>query len=458
MIVTPGVGFEPAAKPKSSEPTDPRRPGPAFAAPGTFVASGPAEVGLGATGSQVGFPGAMGLGGKGAGGIPQPASESPLAPSRASFTGPKAAKAAPLPKRPKGRWFVTAIMLAFVGGLCGLVWQLFLRYEAYGVVEGRVIRVAAPWEGVVRSVHVREGDRVQAGQSLLLIENVADQQRLARLSDELRIAQADLEAKSAELRLNSQLRGDLRYKAQAEYFQTWGALLQEESRLADLQVQRDRLERLHKTKAVSEAELESVRLQLAGQQAKLAKLKAAVGEMQKRVDNSVSDADEEGRELRPKLIRIETLQAEINRLRQQIEQGQIRAPAGGLVIRSEHFAGERLDPAAPAVQLLEQDSLEVVLYLRQSQADALRAGQRVQVLVEPGATAIECLVRRISDQFTTAPKAIERHYLQDEHLLSVHLEPCEKAARDQLRLGGVVRLPRDFVRTLETSAAPEPTP
>src|SRR5947209_15875109 len=78
----------------------------------------------------------------------------------------------PLPKRPKGRWFV-AVMLA---GICAFafysVWSSFFRYEAYGVVTGRVIDVSPAWEGVVRSILVPDGEKVEQGQVVMVVDSV----------------------------------------------------------------------------------------------------------------------------------------------------------------------------------------------------------------------------------------------------------------------------------------------
>src|SRR5262249_17936487 len=67
----------------------------------------------------------------------------------------------PLPKRPKGRWFIGLLLLAVCGFIGYKVWDSYFRYQAYGTVEGRIIQVSPPWDGVVKYVHVREGETVR---------------------------------------------------------------------------------------------------------------------------------------------------------------------------------------------------------------------------------------------------------------------------------------------------------
>src|SRR5262245_6290656 len=84
-----------------------------------------------------------------------------------------AARPTPLPKRPKGRWFVGLILLGFCGSAGYQVWQAYFRFQAYGTVTGRTVQVSSPWDGVVRYLHVRPGDKVRQGQLLLTLDNLA---------------------------------------------------------------------------------------------------------------------------------------------------------------------------------------------------------------------------------------------------------------------------------------------
>jgi multidrug resistance efflux pump len=374
---------------------------------------------------------------------PPPASSTAPTTSRSAWGSatPTPARPTPLPKRSKGRYFVAAILITLIGFLSLALWNLFLRYDGYGVVEGRVIKISAPWDGLVRSLDAREGERVSPGDVLLTVESAVDQAELASAEDELRMAQAELHARSAELRLAAQLRGDLRHKAQAEFYEVYGTLLQEQSRLADLVARLDRKSELYRRSAISAEEVETARLEEQGQRSKVEKLRSALDELKRRVSLANEPLDEEDG-LKPKLIRIEVIEAKISRLREKMASGRVRSPVAGRVIRRLRFTGERVDGAGPILELLEDDSLLVVVYLPHSKATALRPGQQLTVVTDVGGRQVTCTVERIADRLEMAPPALVRYYNPNEVLLPVYLRPL--AADSALRLGGVVRLPRSW--------------
>ena len=93
----------------------------------------------------------------------------------------------------------------------------FLRYQAYGVVTGRVVQLSPPWNGELTAFHVREGDAVRQGQPLLTMDNAEMRQRLSALGDELVSAQADLEAEAAKIKWQAAFHLDQGKSGQARY-------------------------------------------------------------------------------------------------------------------------------------------------------------------------------------------------------------------------------------------------
>ena len=147
----------------------------------------------------------------------------PAAPTR------PAPRPTPLPKRPKGKLFTGSLLLLLCSGIGYFLWDWQLRYQAHGVVTGRVLQVSPPWAGNVCTLQVREGDIVRQGQLLVTFSNIAQEQRIAEAADELKLAQATLDAQVSELRWQSQLRGDRNQKALGEYYEMWGELLNQRS-------------------------------------------------------------------------------------------------------------------------------------------------------------------------------------------------------------------------------------
>jgi multidrug resistance efflux pump len=133
---------------------------------------------------------------------------------------PPVAVATP-PRAPKGRFFVVGMVLTLLSFGAFRVWDSFFRYTAFGVIDGRTVEVSAPVPGLVRYVHVREGDQVRQGDLLLTLDQHELELRLGRLDDQWRLTQAKLEAEmsSAQWRV-AQYLIDF-HEAATEYRDKW---------------------------------------------------------------------------------------------------------------------------------------------------------------------------------------------------------------------------------------------
>ena len=92
-------------------------------------------------------------------------------------------------KRAKGSGFFAFLFLAafLVAGYA--VWTSFLQFQAYGIIEGRVISVAAPWDGNIANWQVRDGDLIEQGDIIATMSNLDMEHELAALGDELKMSQ-----------------------------------------------------------------------------------------------------------------------------------------------------------------------------------------------------------------------------------------------------------------------------
>ena len=283
----------------------------------------------------------------------EPSGAGPAAPSssvptaeplpRSSRSFAPAVKPTPLPKRSKGRLLVGAVMSATLGILGYFVWDTWFRYEALGTVVGRVVQVSSPLAGTVESTRVRQGDVVRQGEPLATVRNLELQHRLAASGDQLRIAQATLEAELAKLRWRSHTLGSDNRKAMAEYYEVWGTFLSEQAKLADLELKLQRARILAEREAISAGEHDTIRLETEGQRAKVEKLAVAVEAMRHRAELDAQLDETEAAQLKPLTAATETLPSEIERLRLQVDQGEIVAPVDGRIIARQHYAGEYVD-------------------------------------------------------------------------------------------------------------------
>jgi multidrug resistance efflux pump len=359
----------------------------------------------------------------------------------------------PLPQRPRGRWFVGLFLVLFCGAVGKQVWDAFFRFQAYGSVTGRALQVSPMWDGVVRSIHVREGEEVRQGQLLVSVESLELKHRHAQLGDDLRVAQATLDGEVAKLKWQAALHLDQGKGAQALYYEAHGELLREQAKLEQLNASLRRAGQSLAQHAVAPEDYDQIRYTRQGQEQKIAQLKKSVEELRQRMEQARSlrptkggsgdsIADYGGDHLKPFLARIEALHAERGRVQEQMEQGEIRAPVNGVVLKVAHFAGERCKAGDLLVTLLEESSLEVVLYVPQQAGDQFTEGSTVDLLVEPMARPLSGTVVRCGATLEPAPEHLKRHYPEGQHLLPVYVRPGEEAERWlALRVGATVRLP-----------------
>lgn len=359
----------------------------------------------------------------------------------------------PLPKRPKGRWFIGMLLVALCGIIAYSVWSSFFRYQAYGTVTGHLIQVSPTWEGDLRYLQAREGDVVRQGQLLFSVDNIELRQRHAQLGDEIRVAQANLDAESAKLKWQSAFGLDQSRGAMTTYYQAWGNLLREQARLDELRTDLRRAEILWPSRAISQAELQQYQYATQGQTELVAKLKVALDELKPRAeqvdsllksDSKLSTGLEQTgyEQLKPQLRKIEALEAERGRIQERLDLGLVRAPANGLVVKVFRFTGERCKSGEPVVSLLEEGTLQVVLYMPQKASTVVAPGDEMKLVLEPYPEPLTCHVQRLGEQFEPAPEQIKRHYYEGERLLPIYLQPSSEVTRWMaLRTGGVVKLP-----------------
>jgi len=343
--------------------------------------------------------------------------------------------------RPQGRLVVAAILLVCVVSVSYFLWSTFLRDAAYGVVTGKVTALSPPWSGTLTAVYVFAGDKVRQGDVLAIVDDPELRATLDRLGDEMRAAQAQLDAQAALLSLAARERGNAAQETRANYYNLRGELLAEQSRYDELSSKLARRQALAKRHAYSEEEIESLQFVTQGLAAKIENLQQAAVALETRLKN-LPNNDRDVAQLKPWLAKIENYQAEIRRLREKQRRGTVRAPVGGTVVDVSCHVGERATPEQPLLELLPVDSLELVLYVKQNQAQTYRIGQQAEVIIEPISEPIVCQVTRIGQRFEKPQSHVAGRYRPEEKLLPIYLTPTtDLPAEITLRLGSTVRLP-----------------
>jgi|UniRef100_A0A7C3HHF0 RND family efflux transporter MFP subunit len=226
----------------------------------------------------------------------------------------------------------------------------FIReVRASGTVEARVYTLTFSRPGRVAEVRVKEGQAVQAGQVLAVLETTNEQAQLESLREAIAALQARIRAAEGD-------------------FQSNRTRLQ--NQLAEVRRNLRLSQELLRAGGVAQSELERLQRQVSDLEAQLASL------LQNRISTQ--------RELQAQL---QARQNELAALERTIAQSTLRAPVAGVVssvgflvgVETTAPGGSGTSPSAPAIRLVEAGSLRVQARLSEAEIPFVRPGQPVRI-------------------------------------------------------------------------------
>jgi HlyD family secretion protein len=331
-----------------------------------------------------------------------------------SVPGTPAAAAAEAPPKKSLRRFLPLFLLAAVAAaLLGYrAYEARLPYEWSGTVEARTIDVGSRTGGRVKDVLVREGDHLDAGQPIVVIE-VGD------LEAQRLMAQGQLDQENATLeKLEKGSRPEEIDEAKARSATANAALTESvagarreqiaaaNARLVAAQVTADKAkldaERAHRlvaAGAAAQVETDDADAALAGAIAQRDAQKKTLEELEngsRREDIAQAQAKAAEARASMKLVqagsRIEDIEAargavaaakgKLDQIQVMIDELTIRSPRAARVESLDLRPGDILAPNATAGTLLEEGQLYVRIYVPETRLGLLKVGAEVPVSVD----------------------------------------------------------------------------
>ena len=307
------------------------------------------------------------------------------------------------------------VVVILVGALAYVAYRAYEAsrpYEWSGTVEARMISVGSRSGGRVKEVLAREGDRVQAGQPLVVLEpGDLDAQRLIA-QGQLDQAQANLEKlekgsrpeeiEEAKARASTAVAAleEAKHGARSEQIQGARARLVAAQVAVDKgQLDADRAHKLFATQAISEAEVENADTALHGAVAQRDSAKEALGELEngeRKEDVAQAAARAEEAQASARLVvagsrvedlkaaraMVEAAQGRLDQIKVLVLELVVKAPRPSRVEALDLRPGDILGPNATAATLLEDDELYVRIYVPETLIGRIGVGQEVPIRVD----------------------------------------------------------------------------
>lgn len=346
------------------------------------------------------------------------------------------------PTRRSGRLLLAGLMFAACSGGIATVWDSLLRYQAYGIVTGKVVEISAPIDGILQSVHVREGDEIRQDSRLALVSDLQYEQQLSRVADELKIAEAALHAEIAKVQWQSQVQDTEMTRSLADFHEGVGQVHETEGQLGVIRNELERTKVLIENKAARDTDLQMQSIQEHAQKSKLASIQEALKVLKERAESAASIPRLGEEQVAPLVAKVNMLLNETERIREWIALGDLRAPINGKVLFRHHPAGECVKSHEPLFSVMEDASLEIELYLPQSMTSEFEKGDVIRLKIEPFDELVPCTVTSIGSEHRQPPSNIEVFYRKDVKLLPVRVRPPASFAKDKrMSVGAVAKLP-----------------
>jgi membrane fusion protein, multidrug efflux system len=224
-------------------------------------------------------------------------------------------------------------------------------YEAAATVRSKTTSVlSSRIMGYILAIHVREGDRIRAGQLLVEIENreAAAQWRKAQAG--LREAQGMLQETERMIQANESAKtaAEAEQSLAASTFNRYQALLER--------------------KSVSQQEFDEIQARYRGKTAEVERIKEMLRSMEAKREQV--------------LARIDQAKTEISKAQVYVDYGRVRSPLHGIVTQKQAEVGVLASPGAPLLTLEDDTRYRLEATVEESKLGKIRLGDSVRVTID----------------------------------------------------------------------------
>ena len=333
-----------------------------------------------------------------------------------NYSAPKS-----IPPR-KGKLLAIAITAAVLGYSGYSVWNTYLRYDSFGIVDSARVGIYSKNTGFISDLNVKEGSTVKSGDIVALVVNPEDQRSLNKVNDELSVAEADLSSKREEIVKNNNDKVD-------SIFQIKSTIIVEEGLISNLIAQlklntaeANRLKSLLKDNAASEHEYETVVSSIKQIKSTIESKKRYIESLKLRQKNNQNVVlMDTSVILSPLEKKILLLKNEKERILGKINDGKVISPVSGVVSQVSLNIGEKVGDNSIFTVIVDNTTDLVLFYDPASYIPTINS--EVNVLSLSEGKYIPSRVTAVSKDVVSPPEQIKRNYYSDQKLVKVYLKP-----------------------------------
>lgn len=295
------------------------------------------------------------------------------------------------------------------------------KIEASGNIEAINVTVSAKVSGQINKLYFSEGDLVKSGDTLIAIDHDL-------LSIQLKQAEAGRDAAEAQLKL-------LEIGARSEDIkQAQDMLKQAEANYKLAETDMERTENLYKSKTITKKQYDDAhtRYQIASAQYNSAK------ENLRKIENIARPE-----EIKQAEANLERQKAAVELIKKNISDSYVTAPISGFIVKKFVEAGESVGPLSSLVMLSNQNYVDLVIYVSETELGKVKLGQEAEVSVDSYKDkTFEGKVIYISPSAEFTPKNIQT---KDErtklvYAVKIHIHNPKFELKDGMPADAVIKL------------------
>ncbi|MFC1642599.1 HlyD family secretion protein, partial [Myxococcota bacterium] len=270
----------------------------------------------------------------------------------------------------------------------------------------------------IRAIHVREGDRVQAGQLLVELDCAEPRAVLAQVQAQLAAAEANVEAALAQTRAAA---GQTTAAARAIQV-TQAEALAAEATQSNVDKEAQRVHSLYESGAIAGAQLDQVQTHQVAARQRVEVIKA--NQAAARAHVGVAHQGRAAAQAQTQAARkhVEAAQAAVVRAETTVQECRLTAPRAAVVEARNFEPGEVVLPGTHLLSLVHLAEVRAVFYLPNAELAAASARRPVTVVADAfPEQSFRGNIRHVSAQAEFTPKNVQTREDRDRLVYAVEV-------------------------------------